>query len=1219
MLLPGSAYADTIDIQVGSPDDLAAFLVEAEAVNAQGDIYRLTLAPGTYVIDEDFSYDVELAGVQGDPSAVVLTRDSSPVRGRNFSDVRLEWLTIDGENAHPALALLDDAEFTIDNAVLRDGSSQGDGGTIRLYEASSLTLSNSTVSGGTSGGRGGNVLVNGANASMVAQNTLFDGGVAATVGGNLYVGLGSLTLDDCDVRNGSAVDGAGVGVDGSGNLVVTGGSFSGNVATDDGGGAELAGSGTVNISDATFTDNTAPRGGGVFARMDVELVGVLFEMNHATVSGGGLYVGGLPDLVVTIRGGRFDRNTADNEGAGLYADNGILTLQGSDFVDNTADNYGAGVRLHHGDATLANNLFCRNIAGLDGGALHLTSGTRDLTNSVLIENQAGNSGGAITLWDAELYRGRNNTFVANRASGNGSAILGGPDTDGEESDSILTLQTGSNTVLHNTGRIVSSVLWDNTGTLQWTQQTMLPAADPMFASWVPGDCSRESVWLTAGSSLIDQGELVDPDGTPSDVGAFGGPASDNGPFADDDGDGVVAYLDCDPADADVADPFPIYADDDGDGFGAGPASSSCVVPDGFATVDGDCDDLDPSRNPGTVWFADADGDGFGDATDTVTACVQPAGTVSKGSDCDDSDAAVGGPIDAWSDADGDGYGSDATTLTACPGAPGVVFVSGDCDDTDPDRNPETVWYLDLDGDGAGGSSTVAQCPQPMNGVVDSTDCNDADAAVSPDATEQCNGRDDDCDGDVDDDDDDVVFVVGTPSYFSDGDGDGYGTGAAVVMCALSSGFAASSGDCDDTDPETYPGAFELCDGVDNDCDPATPDSQMLQSWYVDGDGDGFGAGPATSSCSAPGVDYVLNADDCLDTDGSVSPDGEESCNGLDDDCDGTVDVDPVVGDVQYLDDDGDGYGTGPAVVACGIAAGFAADNGDCDDSDASRSPGAVEICDGIDQDCDTVIDDGAPGTMPWYGDGDGDGYGTSQLTLSACNQPTGYVQAPGDCDDLRADVNPGEIEQCDDVDHDCDGAVDNDVQNFTLYEDLDGDGFGAGSPVFDCVFDGRVLIDGDCDDTTAEVNPDAEEVWYDGVDQDCDGNDDDRDGDGAGIDLDCDDDDVLIGPAVAEIWYDGIDQNCDGNDDDQDGDGVPVPDDCNDLDASVSPETPEVLDNGIDEDCDGADKGAPQVRGACGCDAGSSGSGPVWMGLFAGLLALRRRSFLRAFRGAPFS
>jgi hypothetical protein len=132
----------------------------------------------------------------------------------------------------------------------------------------------------------------------------------------------------------------------------------------------------------------------------------------------------------------------------------------------------------------------------------------------------------------------------------------------------------------------------------------------------------------------------------------------------------------------------------------------------------------------------------------------------------------------------------------------------------------------------------------------------------------------------------------------------------------------------------------------------------------------------------------------------------------------------------------------------------------------------------------------------------------------------------------------------------------------TAQDDADGDGYGS------------IASGGeDCDDTSAAAYPGATEVWYDGIDEACDGGDDyDRDADGYNYEVDCDESNPDAYPGADEIWYDGIDEACDGGDDyDQDLDGFTVGVDCDDTDATINPDAVEVWYDGIDTNCDGAD------------------------------------------------
>jgi hypothetical protein len=253
----------------------------------------------------------------------------------------------------------------------------------------------------------------------------------------------------------------------------------------------------------------------------------------------------------------------------------------------------------------------------------------------------------------------------------------------------------------------------------------------------------------------------------------------------------------------------------------------------------------------------------------------------------------------------------------------------------------------------------------------------------------------------------------------------------------------ASEDCDDAEAAVSPMAREVCDGVDNDCDGAVDDEDddaLGPRWYADADGDGYGGALLGRFC-APPPGAIRDPGDCDDAVFEVNPGSEEVCDGLDNDCDGRTDADdldlgPDAEQFWYRDNDGDGYGTPIDFVrSCEQPVGYVADNTDCDDSDegGARHPGAPEVCDGQDNDCDiadgVLIDDDDPDVdysnePVLYLDRDGDGFGEEGSAFQSCNPPRAVVQQGGDCDDDNPAVNVDAEEVCDGFDNDCDGLSD---------------------------------------------------------------------------------------------------------------------------------------------------------------------------------------------------
>ena len=164
---------------------------------------------------------------------------------------------------------------------------------------------------------------------------------------------------------------------------------------------------------------------------------------------------------------------------------------------------------------------------------------------------------------------------------------------------------------------------------------------------------------------------------------------------------------------------------------------------------------------------------------------------------------------------------------------------------------------------------------------------------------------------------------------------------------------------------------------------------------------------------------------------------------------------------------------------------------DCDDNNAAIHPDVVEVCDGIDNNCNGLVDEDIP-VVTYYFDSDGDLFGDANITLDTCLSapPSGYVEVAGDCDDTNAAFNPSIVEICDDLDNNCDGNVDEGLEVTTYYLDSDGDSYGDPAMALEsCLSEplaDYVLLGGDCDDSNAAIHPDAMEV-LDSLDNDCNG------------------------------------------------------------------------------------------------------------------------------------
>jgi hypothetical protein len=228
---------------------------------------------------------------------------------------------------------------------------------------------------------------------------------------------------------------------------------------------------------------------------------------------------------------------------------------------------------------------------------------------------------------------------------------------------------------------------------------------------------------------------------------------------------------------------------------------------------------------------------------------------------------------------------------------GRVLDGGMC----TDGGVATRYYLDQDLDSFGNpTEPVLRCAVPTTFPVSTNDkdCNDNPAVQGalfhPNATETCDGLDNDCDGQLDE-------GLDGGTYYRDRDNDGFGdTRETGFLCRKLPGWVEAPNDCQPNEGTIYPGAREVCNGLDDNCNDIR-DEGVLSSWYRDQDKDGFGrASMRIESCVQPNIDYVSNGDDCDDLNAARNPDALDVCDGFNNDCDSITDERPDCGGPDTL-------------------------------------------------------------------------------------------------------------------------------------------------------------------------------------------------------------------------------------------------------------------------------------------------------------------------------
>jgi len=565
-----------------------------------------------------------------------------------------------------------------------------------------------------------------------------------------------------------------------------------------------------------------------------------------------------------------------------------------------------------------------------------------------------------------------------------------------------------------------------------------------------------------------------------------------------------------PADCSV-----VCIDNDHDGYGS-PASTSCTHPeldcnDNNANIHSGateiCDGLDNNCNGQADEICDLDNDNYCDrnltfvyGADLSAVCpgtnTTDAAAIANTGDCNDNNPNIhpgvteicdgvdnncNGTVDEGCDNDDDNYCGCSYTFTygsdlaaTCSGTnttdAAAIANTCDCNESNNTIHPgaSEICGNSIDEDCSGSDLTCAPTcadndhdgygnPASSSCLHPELDCNDNNANIHPGAIEICgNGIDEDCNG----------SDQSCAPTCTDNDHDGYGNPA-------STGCTFPQLDCDDTRAFIHPGATETCDNYDNNCNGQTDEG-------CDDDSDDYCDSAMTfynypvTACPNSNLSDGMPGNDCNDSNTNIHSGATEICgNGIDEDCSGSDLACPP----PCNDNDHDGYGS-PASASCSHS------QYDCNDSNANIHPGATEICDGIDNNCDGTVDEGCDIDNDNYcGCGYTYTYG-SNLTATCSGTNTtdaGSIANTCDCNDNSASIYPGAIETCGNgIDEDCNGS---DFACPPPCLDTDNDGFGnPGSTT--CPHPQQ-----DCNNNNPSIYPGAVETCGNGIDEDCDGSD----------------------------------------------------------------------------------------------------------------------------------
>jgi MYXO-CTERM domain-containing protein len=595
--IPASAATLHVD-----PDSVTSFVTITSAVDAASSGDTITIAPGTYS-ECVYPNGKNLSIVGSGP-------DSTRIDGTGQCD--------------NTLSLWNGETVTVSELSL-----QNTGGRAVYHYYSDLTLEEVTISNsGNEEWYGGALYLDGGT-TRLRESSITDN--TALVGGAIYIyAYAELQIDDSSVSRNQSLDvGGAIYIYYDTDIEIDDSIFEANSSASSGGAIYAYWEVDLFTNDTDFLSNTAGGAGGAIEfdwYGDLKMTGGRVEGNTAVSSGGAVYSYVPTDVVLSET--NWTGNTTGGEGGALalYWPT-LVQITDSEFTGNQAVEGYAGGALQLYVATMVSlqrNLFCGNQASY-GGAIsdQWTSAADSMLNNRFVENEA-TLGGAIYRYAVYLGEMVNNTFAGNSGSSWGGGYYAGYAYTDFRNNAVVYTQSGNGIYAEDTSSLGNTDI-EYGG---WWENTIIDAggyfyvadgddgnvvADPGFVAWsADGDCSNDDLRLASGSAFRDAGDakILDPDGSTSDIGAYGGPGTSDDWYIEDEEEPKDTGSGSDTASSDTAssDDTDTWAEDSG-------SSGSEAGDEEGGSSDGDLEDEEkddlsscgcttrPGSGPSPGWLA----------------------------------------------------------------------------------------------------------------------------------------------------------------------------------------------------------------------------------------------------------------------------------------------------------------------------------------------------------------------------------------------------------------------------------------------------------------------------------------------------------------------------------------------------------------------------------------------------------------------------------------